>query len=45
MPSLDVTFRQMRQQALTQPLTRAAAPVLPEAALPGGTLIALSLNK
>lgn len=45
MPRIDVTFREMRERALLQPLTRARAPVFPEAELPGGTLVALSLNK
>lgn len=45
MSRLDTTFRAMRERALAAPLTRARHLVLPEAELPGGILLALSLNK
>jgi hypothetical protein len=45
MSRLDRTFARMREQAMAKPLTRATRFVLPEAELPGGILIGLSLNK
>jgi hypothetical protein len=45
MTKLDRQAQAMRERAMAAPLTRANAPVLPDLELPGGILLALSVNK
>lgn len=45
MSRMDRIFAGMRERAMLQPLTRANTFVFPEAQLPGGIAIGLSLNK
>lgn len=45
MSRLDRIFAEMRANAMRNPITRANTPVIPQAELPGGILIGLSLNK
>lgn len=45
MSRLDRTFAEHRAEALEHPVTRANQPIVPRIELPGGIVLALSLNK
>lgn len=45
MARIDRLFAEYRAEALKQPITRANAPLMPKLELPGGIVIALSVNK
>lgn len=45
MARVDRQFQQYRERALAAPVTRANQKIIPQIALPGGTMLGLSVNK